>query len=198
LVDEAGQLEVAITCEEPAQYFGMAQADVYVRGRDSYFLWNFVKGYLGIWLQMLMVTCFAVTLSTCLSGPVAMFGTLIIYVVGFFRGFIISVATGEQPGGGPVESMIRTVTQKNMMTELDMGVVIDTAVPALDKALMFFVWLAAMICPNFKSFNTSRFVAYGFNIPGDLLAQNATVAAAFFVVLSIYGYFLLKSREVAA
>jgi hypothetical protein len=41
-------------------------------------------------------------------------------------------------------------------------------------------------------------VAYGFNIPGDLLAQNATVTAAFWVVLSIYGYFLLKSREVAA
>jgi hypothetical protein len=62
---------------------------------------------------------------------------------------------------------------------------------------MFFMWIAANIFPDYTAFNTSRFVAYGFNIDGNLLAQHCTIAAAFVLVLSIYGYFFLKSREIA-
>jgi hypothetical protein len=41
-------------------------------------------------------------------------------------------------------------------------------------------------------------VAYGFNIDGNLLAEHCLITLAFVFVLSIYGYFFLKSREVAA
>jgi len=47
-----GQLEVWLRCLDGAQYFGAAQADAYFRARDASFELNFVKGYLGIWLQM--------------------------------------------------------------------------------------------------------------------------------------------------
>jgi hypothetical protein len=198
LVDEEGRVEIWIQCSEPSQYFGMAQADLYIRGRDASFLWNFCKAYIGIWLQMLIVTCFGVTLSTFLSGPVAMFAALGIYLVGLFQQFIISVATGEQVGGGPLESFIRIITQKSMTTELDVGPVIDRVVPAIDWVLMSFMWLAAKIFPDFTSFNTSRFVAYGFNIDGNLLGQHCLTALAFVLVLSVFGYFFLKTREIAA
>ena len=71
-----GRLEIWIQCSDSGQYFGMAPADVYILEADAPFWWNFVKGYMGIWLQMLLVTTFGVMFSTFLSGAVAMMATL--------------------------------------------------------------------------------------------------------------------------
>ena len=62
---------------------------------------NFVKGYLGIWVQMLLVTSFGVMFSTFLSGPVAMMATLAALVLGFFAQFIFDVAQGAIAGRRP-------------------------------------------------------------------------------------------------
>ncbi|HPM81278.1 MAG TPA: ABC transporter permease [Candidatus Anammoximicrobium sp.] len=198
LVDEEGNVEIWIQCSERAQYFGMAQADLYIRGGDAPFAWNFCKAYVGIWLQMVIVTCFGVVFSTFLSGPVALFATAVTLVVGLFRAFIISVATGEQVGGGPVESAIRMITQLNQTIELDLGKPIEWTIRGVDAVLMFFMWVAANVLPNYWTFNTSDFVAYGFNIDGNLLGQHCLIALAFVLVLTVYGYFFLKSREIAA
>jgi len=197
LVDQDGRVEIGVQCLEPSQYFGMAGPDVYVRAKEGLFFWNFVKAHISIWLQMVIVVCFGVTLSTFLSGPVAMFATFVVYITGLFREFIMDVATGEQVGGGPLESFIRMLTQKNVSIELDINPVIDWLVVVIDSVLMFFMWVAARVLPDFRSFNTSRFVSDGFNIDGNLMAQQCLTAAAFVLVLSIFGYFFLKSREVA-
>jgi hypothetical protein len=52
--------------------------------------------------------------------------------------------------------------------------------------------------PRFYDFNTSRFVADGYNINGGLLAQHLAVTMAFCVVLTVIGYFFLRTREIAA
>ena len=82
LVDD-GKVEIWLQCVDDAQYFGVAQADMYLRAGDASFAVNFAKGYLGIWLQMLLVISFGVMFSTFLSGPVAMMATLASLVVGF-------------------------------------------------------------------------------------------------------------------
>ena len=73
LVSDDGRLEVWLQCLQVRQYFGMAQADLYLRVRpDVPFWWNFVKGYLGIWLQMVLVIGIGVMFSTflsCAGGP---------------------------------------------------------------------------------------------------------------------------------
>ena len=198
LVDQQGQMEVWIGCSDASQYFGMAQPDVYIRGQEGSFAWTLAKAYVGIWLQMIIITFFGVMFSTFLTGAVAMFATVIVYVVGLFREFILKLVTGELEGGGPLEALLRIIFQKNIMTDLDMGMVIDRAVPAFDRVLLFFLWIAALVFPDFTNFNTSRFVAYGFNISGNLLAQHFLVTVAFAIGLSVYGYFFLKNREVAA
>ena len=198
LVDEEGNVEIWIQCSERSQYFGMAQADVYVRGGDAPFALNFGKAYTGLWLQMVIITCFGVMLSTFLSAPVALFATAATLVVGLFRGFIISVATGEQVGGGPVESFVRIITQMNQTIELDLGKPVEWIIKGIDAALMFLMWIAANVFPDYRALDTSRFVAYGFNIDGNLLAQHCLIALAYFVVLSVFGNFFLKSREIAA
>ena len=87
---------------------------LYFRARDASFDWNFSKGYLGIWLQMVLVFGFGVMFSTFLSGPIAMLATLG-SVGGPLPRLHRRLAAGKMPGGGPAESLIRMVTQENVI-----------------------------------------------------------------------------------
>jgi hypothetical protein len=86
----------------------------------------------------------------------------------------------------------------NQTIELDMGKPVEWIIKGIDAVLMFFMWIAANVFPDYRALDTSRFVAYGFNIDGNLLAQHCLIALAYFVVLSVFGNFFLKSREIAA
>jgi hypothetical protein len=68
---------------------------------------NFVKGFAGIWVQMMIVLAIGVAASTFVGGPVAMMFTVAIVVMGFFREFMLSIARGENYGGGPIEALVR-------------------------------------------------------------------------------------------
>ncbi len=191
-----GQLEVWIRCIEPAQYFGMAQADMYFRARDGWFAWNFVKGYVGIWMQMFLMIAFGVMFSTFLSGPVAILATLGALIGGMASRFMISLATGELPGGGPVEAFYRLLTQENLISELPEGFRSELML-MLDTALRGYLRGMAEILPAFEQFDYSTWVAYGFNISGDLLATRILTMLGFVLPVFLAGYFFLKLREVA-
>jgi hypothetical protein len=193
-----GRVEIEVRCVEQAQYFGMAQADVYLRPQDSSFELNFAKAFLSIWLQMILVTAFGVTFSTFLSGPVAMMATLSAIVMGLFGETIRQVATGKQEGGGPIESFIRMVTQQNLSVDLEMNSVVAYTIKFLDQGLMRLLQAATYILPDYTQFDTARFVADGYSIFPDLVAQQVTMAAVYFLVITIVGYFCLKTREIAA
>jgi hypothetical protein len=192
-----GKIEVVIQCMVPEQYLGMATADLYLRAGDSWFGLNFAKGYLSIWFQMVLVTGFGVMFSTFLSGPVAMLAALATMVTGFFASFIVDVATGEAEGGGPFEATIRTFKQMNLVTPLEESVS-TSVVKGVDSVVMQAMRAVAYVLPDFGSFSTTRFVAYGFNVPAPLVAQHFTIAVVYTLLLTCAGYFLLKSREIAA
>ncbi|MDY0167859.1 MAG: hypothetical protein RBS80_15030 [Thermoguttaceae bacterium] len=191
-----GKLEVWVRCIEPAQYFGMAQADMYLRARDGWFAWNFVKGYLGIWLQMLLMIAFGVMFSTFLSGPVAILATLGALIGGMASRFMISLATGELPGGGPVEAFYRLLTQENLVSDLPEGFRSEL-MRMFDTVLQGYLRGMAEILPAFERFDYSTWVAYGFNISGDLLATRILTMLGFVLPVFLAGYFFLKLREVA-
>ena len=69
LVSEDGQLAISLQCLECGQNFGMAQPDLYIRAADGTFEWNFVKAYVGIWLQMVLVLSLGVMFSTLRQRP---------------------------------------------------------------------------------------------------------------------------------
>jgi ABC-type transport system involved in multi-copper enzyme maturation permease subunit len=196
LVTKDGRVEVRLICMDRAQYFGMAQADVYLRDEGGNFEWNFVKGYLSIWVQMVIVVSLGVLFSTFLSGPVAMMATLTSIVLGFFTSFLLNVAVGEIEGGGPIESLVRLVTQKNVTIELDESAG-TTIVQTLDQGLKFFMEYSAKLLPNFQSYSNIKQVAYGFNISADLVAQNLTACLGYVLAAFVAGYFFFRIREVA-
>lgn len=190
-----GKLIVRIRCQDPAQYFGAAMPDVYVWTGNNYFFVNFVKGYCTIWCQMVLVISFGVMLSTFLSGPVAMLATVMSYVTGYFTQFVVDVSTGKLEGGGPLESLIRIIQQKNLVTPLEQG---GRVVSVIDKVMLAVMWLFSYLMPDYSKLETSAFVSQGYDIPWQLMEQHVLTTLVYFVVLATLGYLILKSREVAA
>jgi hypothetical protein len=190
-----GTVEVWIQCLEPGQYFGAAQADLYLRAADAYFSWNFVKGYLGIWLQMLLVIGFGVMFSTFLSGPVAMIATLGTLVGGFFSQFMGDLARGEVHGGGPFEALVRLVKQENLVTDLNPGLG-TRLVEMFDKVVELLLGAMSAILPAFGDFSFSSYVAEGYDISFNALVVRFLTMLAFLLPVFIAGYLFMKTREV--
>jgi hypothetical protein len=195
-VDEQGRLEIVLRCLDAAQFFGMAQADLYLRAGDASFVLNFLKGYLGIGLQVLLVVGLGVALSTFLSGPVAMVATGGTLLLGFFGDFMYRLATGKTYGGGPVESLIRLVTQENVISELEPSPR-TTAAKMLDQLASGPLWAMSKILPRFGQFDCANFVADGFDFPASMILANTANALAFLLPVFVLGYGFLKTQELA-
>jgi len=199
-----GRVEVWLQCLEPAQYYGVAQADFYLRAGDGSFAVNYAKSCLGIWFAMLVCTALGVMFSTFLSGPVALLACIATLMVGQFRDFIArlfeSQVYGDSsivPGGGPVEAFYRIVTQTSITLELDPTPAVQ-AMKLVDTILLLPMRLAAGIFPSLSALGTSDFVAGGFDIPGDLIAAHAAETLGYVAAFFVVGVFCLKAREVAS
>ena len=194
-----GNFEVVIRCQDRGQYLGMAAADIYLRPADLQFWWNFVKGYISIWLQMFIVICFGVMFSTFLSGPVAVIATVAALVLGFFGFFVDDLVETTSKGGGPIESLIRLPTQMGSQIDLDLGnEALQTGILMVDRGILAAVSQLKNAVPNFSQLDTANFVAYGYNLFGGLLARHLTIAFGYFVLTALVSYFFLKTREMAA
>ena len=199
-----GRVEVILQCLEPAQYYGVAQADFYLRAGDGSFALNYAKSCLGILFSMLLVTAMGVMFSTFLGGPLALFATLSVVLIGQFREFIQrlfeSQVTGDSsivPGGGPVESLYRIVTQQSITIELAPSPAVQI-MKTVDTFLLAPMRLLAGIFPSLSSLGTSDFVTGGFDIPFDLVAEHGMETLGYLLAFFIAGAFCLKAREVAS
>jgi hypothetical protein len=153
---------------------------------------------------MLLVTAIGVMFSTFLAGPVALLATLSVVLVGQFREFIgrlfESQVTGDQtiaPGGGPIESLYRIVTQTSITLELDPSPLVQ-AMKTLDTFLLAPMRLGAAIFPSLSALGTDDFVAGGFDIPRDLLMEHGMETLGYVLAFFIVGAICLKAREVAS
>jgi hypothetical protein len=196
LVTPDGRVEIWLQCLETGQHFGAAQPDLYLRAGDASVALNFVKGFYGIWLQVVIVTSFGVMFSTFLSGAVAMVATIGVLISGFFTDHLMELGVGPKYGGGPFESFRRLVNQDNVMTQLTPGLGTDL-VKMGDRVLQPALRVMATILPPFEDFGCAGFVANGFNIPADFILTRTFMALAFFLPLFIIGYLFLRNREVA-
>ena len=125
-------------------------------------------------------------------------------LIGQFRSFIEGLfdaqLTGdsfEMPGGGPIESLYRIVTQASIVVELDQTPFV-TAMKTIDTFLLAPMRLAASLFPSLSELGTSNFVASGFDIPLNLIGQHVFETLGYLVAFFIAGAFILKAREVAS
>ncbi|MHB8862475.1 MAG: ABC transporter permease [Pirellulaceae bacterium] len=196
-----GQLEIIVQCDDAVQYFGMAQADLYIEAPNAPFAWNFTKAYIAIWLQMVIVVCLGVMFSTFLSTPVAILTTISAVLLGFFGKFVRDMWSGEAFGGGPIESLIRLVNQDNIVMPLEFGTsdIGVRIVKFVDYLLLTFMHALAAVLPDFSGLGrASEYVAYSYNFYDQLLARQCLMTLVYVTAIAIVGYFFLRTREIAA
>ncbi len=210
LVGPSGELEIELLCLAPGQYFGMARPDVYLLPREASIGANFFKGYVSIWLQMLLITAFGVMWSTFLNGAVAMLATLATLVMGFCVMWVQQLGKGEVIGGGPTEAAYRLAKQTAISVDLDESLT-TSVVKGIDEVARWPLRAASNLAPNFseiagstydpRAFNIplghAAFVADGFDIPPEVLLQQIIATAGFLVPIFLIGFLCLKMREVA-
>ncbi len=207
---DKGKIEVYLRCEQGGQYFGAARADMYFHARDAYFTLNFIKGYIGIWVQMVVLIGIGVMFSTFLSGPIALMATTGTFIGGLFKEYMSNLGASqfmakdaleqsghdEVIGGGPAEAFIRLINQQNMVSEMEPGIQTQFA-EVVDQVSGFLLWGISNVLPEFGTFSFSEYVADGFDVPGSLMLTCLVRAAAFLLPAVVAGYFFLKLREVA-
>ena len=218
LCDERGNLEVWVRCEDNNQYFGVAQGDLYILQAERPFRINYIKGFMGVWMQTILVVCFGVMVSTRLNGAISMLCSIAYIFMGTFRESIVGVFKGvwdnnalladtfgqvggkteELLGGGPIESVIRLVTQKNLTADLDMHWLAEGLIKWTDVVLEAMMLAVTHFAPDFGTFNTASYLAQGYDISGHIVATQAATCVTYFLVMAVLGYFLLKTREIAA
>ncbi len=203
LCNENGQLELVIRCLDRGQYLGLTKGDVYFRPAESSFPWNLCKAYISIWLQMIMMISFGVMFSTMLSGPVAMVATIVVALLGFLAESVHDtryyIDRGQTMGGGPVESLIRTVKQDSLTTELDVQEVPMKIIRGVDNVIVYTLDAIVTALPNLpKMLGTAEYVAGGFDIIGGLLLRHCVATFGYVMLAFFVGYFFLKTREIAA
>ena len=198
-----GNLKLALSCRDINQYLGCARPDVYFRGKDQPYWWNFFKGYIGIWCQMMIIIAMGVALSTFLSTPLVMLGVIAIMIVGFNTTFIKELAKIDETGnlvnefgGGPISSFVRILTQQNVMQDLETGV-FNTVIDKADYLVVNMMKMLTYLAPDFRQLNFSNYLVKGFAVDDQQMLIAVAVTVAFFLGLVLSGYFCLKTREIA-
>jgi len=198
-----GKLNLSLSCRNVNQYLGCAPPDVYFRGKDQPFWWNFFKGYIGIWCQMMIIIAMGVALSTFLSTPLVMLGVVVVMIVGFNTSFIHELAKVDgqgnllnEYGGGPLSSFVRILTQQNVMQDLETGV-FNTLIEKADYLAINSLLLLTYLAPDFRQLNFSNYLVFGFAVDDQQMLIAVAVTIAFLLGLVLCGYFCLKTREIA-
>ncbi len=191
-----GKLRLRLSCRDLSQYIGVARADVYFRATDQNYIFNFFKGYLGIWCQMMVIISLGVALSTFLNSPVTMLAAIVIIIIGFFTPFIRSLLAPNSYGGGPIESLVRVITQDNMMSPLETGL-LTTLMENADRFLVKIMIGSTYLAPDFSALDFSDYLTYGYAIDSQRILIAIAITLIFCIGLTIVGYFSLKTREIA-
>jgi ABC-type transport system involved in multi-copper enzyme maturation permease subunit len=193
-----GFLDIEIRCETINQYLGMAESDLYILARQGSFWTNYLRGLLGVWLQALVIASIGLFLGTFLSWPVAFVSTIFFFIVGqIAMGTLQSFALRSIIGGGPLESLIRLLGHDNQMSELAPTLAVVLA-KTFDQALMPFLSRLVYLIPNLNVLDVSNTVSEGFAVGPDILIGNVLLGLGYAIPFTIAGYYILKSREVAA
>jgi hypothetical protein len=192
-----GTLRVEVRCLNQEQFLGMARPDLFVRMADRPFAVGFFKALSGVWLEAIVVVMVGVAASCFLKGPIATLLTFAVLIVGqAFRGLVDKIVTGQQLGGGPIESIYRMVTHMNQTVSMELSKPVETTIKFTDKGVENGLWLVQQTFPNLTYFGMSPYVAKGFDVDfRAAILPSIAVTLAYLIPCVLIGYYALKLRE---
>jgi hypothetical protein len=197
----SGMLDLELQCIPRSQFFGVGPDDVYLLAAERRFDVNFAKGFLGIWLQMVLTITIGVFWSTFLSGPVAMLASVTSIIGAVFKPYLLEVVRGQLFGtavksAGMMEAAVRLATQKATMSELEPGTT-TTIIKTFDEWLNYLMEGLFRFVPDFHAMSDATRVAGGVDIPAATLLSHTWQTLGFALPVFFAAYIIFKLTEVA-
>lgn len=191
------RLQVRVKCESDSQFIGVAKLDLYMKEAEGSFTLNFFKASVGLWCRLCIVVLLAVAASTYLAGVISFLVTLFLFLSGYFQDFILSLAKGQNIGGGPFESLTRLVRGEVAAAELDKTPTVQMSL-FLDEGFRWLLRRIMDVIPDVENYSWSQWVKEGFNIGTEPMIMYVIYLVGYLLPWMVLAYYLMKSREVAA
>lgn len=192
------RFSVYVKCESEGQLLGAAEPDLYVLEGAMPFWYNFLKAGIGLWCRLCIVIGLAVTVSSYLSGILVVIAVAFIYIVGFFTEHLGEVANNRNAvGGGPLQSLSQIIRAEQPTAPLSDSAT-TKAIQKGDQVLAWVIRRVQNMIPDVESFSWEHFVGEGFNVNGEYLVLNLLVTFGYLIPWFIFGFYMMKLREVAA
>lgn len=191
-------LRIEVSCLNDQMYLGMARPDLFVRLPDKAFIVGYTKAILTTGLMLLLIVVLGVTASCVVKGPVAVFFTLTVFIVGqFFHEFLHRIVHGQEEGLGLIESATLIYQHRNPSVGMNSSEATQNLVRGVDSAFTGLLSGVSKIIPDFSVFSSAgAYVEKGFDVP---MASSVWPALALFIAFLIPCVLLagacLKFRE---
>ena len=158
-----------MSCLNEQMYLGMARPDLFVRLPDKAFIVGYTKAILTTGLMLLLIVVLGVTASCVVKGPVAVFFTLTVFIVGqFFHEFLHRIVHGHEEGLGLIESATLIYQHRNPSVGMNSSEATQNLVRGVDSAFTGLLAGVSKIIPDFSVFSSAgAYVEKGFDVPMD-------------------------------
>jgi hypothetical protein len=188
---------VYVKCNTRGQLLGMAEADLYLLSGERSFDENYFKASVGLWCRVIIVIGIAVCCSTYLAGVISLLMAGGLYLAGYAGEHLQDLAQGSYVGG-PFRAMNQLLKAEQPTAVQDPSSAFTRATEGGDVAFSWLVRRFVNIVPDPYTFEWTDHVGEGFNISPEYLVMNVLVMIAYLLPWFILGYYLMRSREVAA
>lgn len=191
-------MRIEAACLNDQMYLGMARPDLFIRLPDRSFAVGYSKAILTTGLMLLLVVVMGVTASCIVKGPVSVFFTLTIFIVGqFFHDFLQRIISGSEQGLGFVESATLIWQHRNPSVGIDASEATQSLVRNVDSGFTGLLAIVSNIIPNFGIFSSAALhVEKGFDVPLDSSVwPSLAIFLAFMIPCVLLAGAFLKFRE---
>jgi hypothetical protein len=197
-VEEAPyRMRIYVRCDSASQMLGLAKYDLYLLEADGSYYLNYFKGAIGLWCMLVLVIGLAVICSTYFAGVISMLIALSILGLGRIVEFISTIASGINPGGGPLESLTKLARGEVAMTPLDKTPFISILLGA-DEIFRWVVRRVFNVLPDVNRFIWSDYLSEGFSLRPEVVIMNFLFLVGYLLPWFLIGYYAIKTREIAA
>ncbi len=192
------RLQVYVHCQTGGQMLGVADADLSLLEGERSFDQNYFKAAIGLWCRVTILIGIAVVLSSYLAFVVAFLGAMALFLSGYAIDHIVDVSSGRSYAGGPLKAMTNLVKAETPTAQPDESSAVTQATSWLDQLVAWMIRRVVNMIPDIQGMSWTQYVAEGIDIPVEALVMNVIVTAAYLLPWFILGYYLMRSREVAA
>lgn len=183
IVEKSGTVNVTVFPIHCTDYIGVTPGDVKLFAVQKGFVYNYAKAIVITFLKFLLIISIAVMGSTYLSAPVSIVSALVIFLCGHILDFVKDFSLVIQRYDVHEHALPTVLKKPNILL-----VYIDYFIK---KPLEWF----SVILPDFKRFDSLKFLLKGINIPLETVGVSVGYTALYAGICLCIASVIFKKRE---